>query len=53
MARGRDATDVAISTSFGPNTLASFKVVTDEVTPAAAAAIEAQLREQPRRAARV
>ena len=34
MARGRDATDVAISTTFGPNTLASFKVWTDEVIPA-------------------
>ena len=32
MARGRDATDVAIVTSFGPCTLAGFKVVTDEVT---------------------
>jgi transglutaminase-like putative cysteine protease len=31
MARGRDATDVAIVTSFGPCTLAGFKVVTDEV----------------------
>jgi transglutaminase-like putative cysteine protease len=31
MARGRDATDVALVTSFGPCTLASFKVVTDEV----------------------
>jgi transglutaminase-like putative cysteine protease len=31
MARGRDATDVAITTTFGPNTLASFKVFTDEV----------------------
>jgi len=31
MARGRDATDAAIVTSFGPCTLASFKVVTDEV----------------------
>jgi hypothetical protein len=31
MARGRDATDVAIVTSFGPCTLASFKVMTDEV----------------------
>jgi len=30
MARGRDATDVAIVTSFGPCTLAGFKVVTDE-----------------------
>jgi transglutaminase-like putative cysteine protease len=32
MARGRDATDVAISTSFGPSPLASFKVVTFEDT---------------------
>ncbi|MCC6734809.1 MAG: transglutaminase family protein [Bauldia sp.] len=31
MARGRDATDVAITTSFGPNTLAAFTVITDEV----------------------
>jgi len=31
IARGRDATDVAITTSFGPHTLASFEVVTDEV----------------------
>ncbi|MBI0433363.1 transglutaminase family protein [Roseomonas sp. KE0001] len=31
MARGRDATDVAISTTFGPNILAKFQVVTDEV----------------------
>ncbi|MFS8037014.1 transglutaminase-like domain-containing protein [Xanthobacter sp. AM11] len=30
MARGRDATDVAIVTSFGPSTLASFKVTTLE-----------------------
>ena len=33
MARGRDAADVAITTSFGPNTLAGFKVWTDEVNP--------------------
>jgi len=32
MARGRDATDVAIVTSFGPCTLAGFKVITEEVT---------------------
>jgi transglutaminase-like putative cysteine protease len=31
MARGRDATDVAISTSFGPCGLLGFKVVTNEV----------------------
>jgi transglutaminase-like putative cysteine protease len=34
MARGRDATDVAIVTSFGPCTLAGFKVITDEATSA-------------------
>jgi transglutaminase-like putative cysteine protease len=31
IARGRDAADVAISSTFGPNTLFSFKVWTDEV----------------------
>lgn len=31
VARGRDAVDVAISTTFGPNTLASFKVIYEEV----------------------
>jgi transglutaminase-like putative cysteine protease len=31
MARGRDATDVAISTSFGVSKLTGFKVVTEEV----------------------
>lgn len=31
MATGRDATDVALSTSFGPARLAQFDVVTDEV----------------------
>jgi transglutaminase-like putative cysteine protease len=36
MARGRDAIDVAITTTFGPNTLASFKVVTEDVADAAA-----------------
>ena len=34
MARGRDATDVAISTSFGPSRLTGFKVVTEEVQAA-------------------
>ncbi|MDB5965195.1 MAG: transglutaminase domain protein [Polaromonas sp.] len=33
MARGRDAADVAISTTFGPSILAGFQVVTDEVHP--------------------
>jgi transglutaminase-like putative cysteine protease len=32
MARGRDATDVAIVTSFGPCTLSGFKVITEEVS---------------------
>jgi transglutaminase-like putative cysteine protease len=31
IARGRDAADVAIATTFGPNTLQSFTVWTDEV----------------------
>ena len=31
IARGRDAVDVAISTTFGPNTLRGFTVWTDEV----------------------
>jgi hypothetical protein len=30
MARGRDAADVALSTSFGPTQLAEFKVITEE-----------------------
>jgi transglutaminase-like putative cysteine protease len=34
IARGRDAADVAISSAFGVNTLASFKVWTDEVADA-------------------
>jgi transglutaminase-like putative cysteine protease len=38
MARGRDAADVAISTTFGPNTLSGFRVVTDEVPPPITAA---------------
>lgn len=31
MARGRDALDVAIATTFGPNILESFRVWTDEI----------------------
>jgi transglutaminase-like putative cysteine protease len=31
MARGRDAADVALTTTFGVNTLRSFRVWTDEV----------------------
>jgi transglutaminase-like putative cysteine protease len=33
MATGRDATDVALSTSFGPTQLSGFNVITEEVTP--------------------
>ncbi len=33
IARGRDAGDVAITTTFGPNVLESFRVWTDEVAP--------------------
>ena len=32
IARGRDASDVAISTTFGPNTLENFRVWTEEVS---------------------
>jgi len=35
----RDATDVSITTSFGPNTLAGFKVHTDEVREERAAVL--------------
>jgi transglutaminase-like putative cysteine protease len=38
IARGRDASDVAISTTFGLNTLKSFRVWTDEVTEVTGAA---------------
>jgi transglutaminase-like putative cysteine protease len=31
MTRGRDATDVALTNTFGPNLLTGFKVITDEV----------------------
>ena len=39
IARGRDAVDVAIATTFGPNTLESFTIWADEIAenvPAAA-----------------
>ncbi|MDB5718746.1 MAG: transglutaminase [Sphingomonas bacterium] len=34
MARGRDATDTALTTSFGPAWLSGFQVVSEEVSPA-------------------
>ena len=39
MARGRDATDVAISNTFGVNTLTGFKVWADEVAAGPAASV--------------
>ena len=33
MARGRDATDVALTTSFGPAKLKKFTVITEEIVP--------------------
>ncbi len=39
LARGRDAADVAIATTFGPNILQSFKVWTDEVAEPASTVI--------------
>jgi transglutaminase-like putative cysteine protease len=36
IARGRDAADVAIAITFGPNTLESFKIWTDEVAESGA-----------------
>jgi transglutaminase-like putative cysteine protease len=40
IARGRDAADVAISTSFGPSQLQFFRVWTDEIDEADAAAMQ-------------
>jgi transglutaminase-like putative cysteine protease len=40
IARGRDAADVAITTTFGPNTLTGFTVWTDEMVPPDGAAAE-------------
>jgi transglutaminase-like putative cysteine protease len=33
VARGRDATDIPLATSFGPHTLKTFQVWTEEVEP--------------------
>ncbi len=48
MATGRDATDVALSTSFGASRLVGFTVVTDEVVPEAAAAADRPAPPGPR-----
>jgi transglutaminase-like putative cysteine protease len=47
MATGRDATDVAISTSFGAATLADFRVVTEEVRNGAQPALRAEPDARP------
>jgi transglutaminase-like putative cysteine protease len=39
IARGRDAADVAIATTFGPNILDSFKVWTDEIEESVSAGL--------------
>ncbi|MFM9940782.1 MAG: transglutaminase-like domain-containing protein [Hyphomicrobiaceae bacterium] len=43
IARGRDAADVAIATTFGPNTLESFKVWTDEIVEPVEGGVETPL----------
>jgi transglutaminase-like putative cysteine protease len=50
IARGRDAADVAISTSFGANTLKRFEVRTDEVVPGAQSTVVAEAMPEARRA---
>ena len=45
MARGRDATDCAISTNFGKTTLGSFHVFCDEVVESAEPVVAPQVRE--------
>ena len=47
IARGRDAADVAITTTFGPNTLQHFIVRTDEVIEARAAQAASPARAMP------
>lgn len=49
MARGRDATDVAITTAFTPIDLIQFKVITEECQFQPASAYEADTGERPRR----
>jgi transglutaminase-like putative cysteine protease len=51
IARGRDAADVAICTSFGANTLKRFEVRTDEVVPSSQSDAEASPATHPARRA--
>jgi transglutaminase-like putative cysteine protease len=48
VARGRDAADVAITTTFGPNTLKRFEVRTDEVIAPALAPVSERSRDSVR-----
>jgi hypothetical protein len=41
MARGRDAADCALTTTFGPHVLRTFKVVTEEASAPDAACLSA------------
>jgi transglutaminase-like putative cysteine protease len=50
IARGRDAADVAISTSFGANTLKRFEVRTDEAVPGVQSAVGLEAIPEARRA---
>jgi transglutaminase-like putative cysteine protease len=47
IARGRDAGDVAISTSFGPASLQTFRVWTDEISESAAIALLGESLSEP------
>ncbi|MDP9034694.1 MAG: transglutaminase family protein [Myxococcota bacterium] len=47
IAHGRDAADVAISTAFGPSSLISFKVRTDEVIGQSSTVLNGGFRTQP------
>jgi transglutaminase-like putative cysteine protease len=44
IARGRDASDVALASTFGPNILQTFRVWSDEVTAPQAGLVSASLR---------
>ena len=48
MARGRDATDVALTNSFGAHNLSKFKVWTDEIPEGVVVAATEASRPDPR-----
>lgn len=49
MARGRDAADVPLTTTFGPNELTGFRVWTDEIAPHRAAPVATLVMAAPAR----